>query len=225
MIRRLFVTSIFSVMTAAVAAPVYATCIGDKLAPLTITATEKSVAVEGGTAGGRMLVIGYGRSWDPQRYTSQFERYRAFHATDHLGTVTFERSRPFAADTLWTAVDVQSGRCGTTTAPVDRGERRHKALTKDNIRPSNGQLRKIAADLELAYVIVVRPGAGIWELPVGDGGPEDEDQMPDGKITLDVERLQPLGDSGAPPDRIAKGDVVLVFAPHSAAASFGRVEE
>jgi hypothetical protein len=204
--------------------PAFATpCSGDLLAPLEIAASADSVSVTGGTASSRILVLGYGHSWDPERYSTRFHRYRAYLQADDAGTLRLDRG-PFAADTLWTAIDVASGRCGTTAA-ADPQQHRHKALPKAAVKLNNGQLKKIAAELPLAYLVVVRPGEGVWELSAGDGGPVDDDHALDGKVTLPFDRLAPLGEPGIPYDKVRKGDVVLLFYPHQAAASFGRVED
>jgi len=78
---------------------------------------------------------------------------------------------------IWFAVDLATGETGVATPPdfplleMDLpGEAIPAALNRLELRR------------RFAYLLLVRPGVGAWQLRVGDGGESDEDGEPDGTL-------------------------------------------
>ncbi len=69
----------------------------------------------------------------------------------------------------------------------------------------------------LAEILVIRPGAGpgagVWHLYVGDGGPSDEGGSPNGLLEAALDRMEPLAGSPPPPQTFQKDDIVLLLDP------------
>ena len=164
-------------------------CVGDKLKQLDLVVTAERVEVTGGTANGHILLVSYGQDWDPGRYVRQFKRYQAFVHADGQGILSVQRRG--SADSVWVAIDVESGRCGTTAG--DPAKRRQESIKRDALKLKNGKLKKLDVDLPLAYMVLVRPGAGAWELMAGDGSARDDDgepSKPNGKTSLSLDAME-----------------------------------
>ncbi|HEX8619737.1 MAG TPA: hypothetical protein VF911_19300 [Thermoanaerobaculia bacterium] len=205
--------------------PLSATCLGDKLVPLRFDIEGNKASISGATADATVLFIGYGRSWDGERYASRFERYRAFVTADAKGEATVQFRREFAANGVFAAVDLRSGRCGSVSTSTDDGKDRRKPFDPAAVRPVNGKAKKVIVSRSRAYLVVIRPEVGTWDLLAGDGSALDDDQTVYGIVSFDVAKLQPGRKSGPVPDSIEKGDIILLFSPNQPALSFTRVAE
>jgi hypothetical protein len=87
-------------------------------------------------------------------------------------------------------------------------------LTSDAAKHDNtGQLKKIEWPVSEADLLVVRPGLGAWHLYASQASELDENKTNGGPLRLDVENMQAIGDSPAPPKNLKKGDIVAIFNP------------
>jgi hypothetical protein len=168
-----------------------ATCIGDKLAPLVLDIQANKAAVRNAAANSKILLIGYGRSWDPQRHASRFVRYRSFITADAGGASSVEFRNGFTADSVFAAVDLDTGRCGTVALSSEPGKERQAAFDRTAIKEVNGRPKKVVVALPRGYLVVIRAGTGVWDLLAGDGSAVDDDQSINGVVSFDVGRLQP----------------------------------
>ena len=62
--------------------------------------------------------------------------------------------------------------------------------------------------------LVVRPGTGAWTFRGGDGGVDDDDGQPDGKLALPLDRLVPLAEAPAAPAKAEDRDLWFVLKRH-----------
>ncbi len=211
------------VLAAAVTMPTAgapSSCPGDLSIPLDLAIAGANVTVTGATPKGRILIVGYGRGWNAEEYATTFKRSLSLLKADDRGVLTVEGKA--TEDSVWTAIDVDAGRCGAVgmSSTASRRER----LRNDALERRNEAFTGLTARLPLVQSIVIRPGRGVWELTAGDGGPEDEDHQQNGRTTVALNAMEALGASGPPPDQLQRGDVVLLFSPHQASMAFMRVE-
>lgn len=186
--------------------------------PLPVTVSERQVSVTGAHPNGKVLIVGYERYWS--NYSLKFHRHRAYLSADGTGTVKITPAAGIRPDSVWVAVDVESGRYGVTApakAPIRQTLQAAHALKKGSGR--------LVTELPLAYFVVVRPGEGAWELFAGDGGRQDADGRADGKTELSVTDFKPVAGGGAGPESFRKGDLLLAFSPEQLSFSPVRVGE
>jgi hypothetical protein len=62
-------------------------------------------------------------------------------------------------------------------------------------------------------VLWVRPGTGVWQASVGDGGASDADHTVDGYITLASTGMAAIGSTVPPPDYFLANDTLIVVDP------------
>ena len=195
-------------------------CPGDSALALDVAIDGADVRIAGATPKGRILVVGYGRGWNAQQYTHRLTKSLLLLSADDRGALTVEGK--VTGDSVWTAIDVESGRCGAVgMGAISRRAR----LGQDAIERRNGGRTSLRAQLPLVHGIVIRPGRGLWEVTAGDGGPKDRDFLQDGRTALALEDMEALGTSGSPPQQLERGDIVLLFSPHQTSMDFTRVEK
>lgn len=174
---------------------------------MTMTFGPDDVTVTGVRQGGRLVAFGIGI----HKYNNGglLTRYvKLFVDDDGDGVITF-RPRPLPRRAVWLAID------------VDSGER--VLATPSGVAPAGLDVLSVwrggVADLEVSSdsleTLVVRPGAGAWTLPLGDGGLNDADGLPDGVLTLRLERMERLaGDEKGPPFALPR-DLIVVIHPRT----------
>ena len=59
--------------------------------------------------------------------------------------------------------------------------------------------------------MLVRPGVGVWQKTVGDGGTSDADGRGDGTVLLHPSGFARVTDASAPPTELRDGDVVVAI--------------
>lgn len=170
------------------------------------------VEVQHATRGGTVLVIGFERS--------AHEFSRVFRRIERQGTAAGDGSvrlpmppgHEHVANSFWVAVDLASGDYGAVTGDgrkLREGDLLADALKKDNA----GRRKRVVTRFDSVFMLVIRPGAGAWDLTTGDGGPSDEDGQVNGQIDMDVSRLSRRGTGVTDFDEYREGDLVIVFVP------------
>lgn len=175
------------------------------------------VAVSGVTAKGRAVVFGVAREVGDDDYVTLRTSAEILEDLDGDGKVTLDLEAPLAKESTWVAVD-------TTKCDSDAGAPTGFRLRQVNLRgrgvfkrdDGRGAVEEMRGFVE---ALVVRcgtgPDAGAWIASLGDGGPDDEDGAPDGKLELALDRMVPLSDSPEPPDDFSKDDVVVLIDPNA----------
>jgi hypothetical protein len=164
-----------------------------------------SVQASGLTPAGDVVVLG------AARIAEGYSRHMATGAervsdADGDGIVDVRRGARTPKHSVWIAVDLSSG-VSSVASPDPDGA----ALVREKL--SMGQLRQLTRNGDYVMFLVVRPRVGAWTRTVEDSGVYDSDGTPDLKVKLDVERMQPVGDSPSAPRHLEKTDVVFAVDP------------
>jgi hypothetical protein len=182
-------------------------------APPTLTFTDDAVVIEGIGEGGRVAAFAVVR--DITNFHLTFGRLDALLTDDDKdGVVEWKLERPVPLQSMWAAVDVESGEFAVAT-PGDYPLRR-LAVPANALGASRreGVDALIAEWRALVEILLVRPGEGAWVLTAGaDVEGDEDDDRDNGRIATALEDLQPLGTSPPPPKRIAPKDVLVVMDP------------
>jgi hypothetical protein len=170
-----------------------------------------SVRVTGATPGGKVVVFSVARETElhPVRVV---RRDAIVPDTEGGGEITFELDREVPWQSVWVAVDLESG--AFELATPQGFELREVPMPADAMRPAAGGVDSLADDREVLELLLVRPGLGAWGGIVGDGGVNDATGASNGRVALRLSRLSPVGDSPElTPQVFRPGDVVIGIDP------------
>jgi hypothetical protein len=169
------------------------------------------LAASGLTAGGTVVWYGLERRVDD--YTLQIVRHAQTSAAAADGTAALALGRAAAPASLWIAVDLASGTYDVAAPDGSAPHRLPKPLT--GLLPGAGGAADRLTDTR-SYIeaLVVRPAVGAWTFHGGDGGQDDEDGKPDGRLLLPLDRLQPLATAPAPAAKAGDKDLWFVLDPN-----------
>lgn len=174
---------------------------------MTLTLGSDEITVTGVPRGGRLVAFGIGI--DQYDHGGLLTRYvKLLSDDDGDGIITF-RPRPLSRRAVWLAIDVDSGE--------------HVLATPKGVVPAGldvrGAWRGGRSDFEVSSdsleALVVRPGVGAWTLQMGDGGPNDADRLPDGILTLRLDRMERLAGEEKGPPFVLPRDVIVVIHPRT----------
>ncbi len=188
---------------------------------LTIAFDDARVTAGGANSGAKVIVVGYERRI--QDRVQAVKRHHSVLTADAGGNAVMKPDGGVSPHSVWVAVDVATGRFGTAAPGGGSGQQialRPESLKKDNL----GQLRKFVSRLPRTYLLLVRPGAGAWDLMAGDGGRSDDDLVIDGKIEVSTESMKPMRGYGEAPKNFRKGDLIVGFSPDQLAYFVVRIE-
>jgi hypothetical protein len=172
----------------------------------------QAATVAGATPGGEVVVWGVYRE-RLARISTRVGQLGDRTMADPGGAAQLDLGRDVPGLSVWAAVDLATGRTalgspgGFQWAEIDpKGRRIDKALGR------------LAVDRHSLSVLVVRPGAGSWQLNVFDGGALDEDGAYDGSLRASLSAFLPDRKSGHAPPQFQTGDVVVAVDPDDLAA-------
>jgi hypothetical protein len=183
-------------------------------ASLNLQFNEQTITVHDATPGARVLLFGVTR--DVLRthpvFVGKIIESQFLTDADGDGLVIYDLGKSVPQQGIWVAVDMSSGQY--VAAPSPGYEPVVLPLTSDAAKHDNaGQLKKIEWPVSEADLLVVRPGMGAWHLYASRSSELDENKSNNGPLRLDVEAMQSIGDSPAPPKNLKKGDIVAIFNP------------
>ncbi len=179
-------------------------------APLTVRLEPSAIVAEGLSPHGNVLLFGV--SVESRGFNDAIRRWdRVASDDDGDGRVTFAFEEEIPFRSIWAVVDLRGDDYvvvtpqGTTVPqPVPPGALRPGA--KDEI-----------AGLELtgtvAYVAIIRGGAGAWGLNVDANGRNDDDQTDAAVMRVDPNKLSSLAGNAPPPRVLVPGDLLLIINP------------
>jgi hypothetical protein len=147
-------------------------------------------------------------SHDPQPYRRRISMLANVNRDDDRDGSSHFAVDAVSNESVWIAVDLTSGQLAVASP-------RPELVQRSSERLAPGQIAKIARAGDFLSWFLVRPGAGAWSLTTEDSGIDDADLTNDGKVTLTLARMQPIGDSPAAPHELRAGDILLVVDPHS----------
>jgi hypothetical protein len=182
--------------------------------PLEVSRVGREISVTQGTPESTMLLVGHEQVVE---YSSTiYSRSHYLATTDQNGRAVFVLDHDVAEESLWVAIDRNSGSYGAISgdgSAVRSGVLAASAIGKDD----NGQRKTIEADFDYVYVLAVRPGFEEWEITSADGGTLDDDGVLNGRIRIDVESTKGRSQQDSAMDEVQSGDVIFVFIPHQTA--------
>lgn len=173
---------------------------------------EGALAVSGITPKGEVVWFGVAR--ETSEYSATVVRRDLVLADeDGDGKVRLELGRPVPVFSVWIAVDLATG-AWAAAAPEGSTAAEVPATHRPRGRGEPGRPDWVEIQRDYVEVAVIRPGEGAWGLTLGDGGQDDGDGAPDGRLTASLARMRGLGHSPAAPERFSPRDVVAVIDPN-----------
>lgn len=162
------------------------------------------------TAGKTVWVLGLTR--DVVQYQPRMGHVEVTQLVAADGTFSLKMKTPAPVVSLWLMVDMATGRytIASPTGFVPRHVDYYGNALKSN---GLGEINQVETYLPVADIVVIRPGEGVWTMTAIDGGPDDDDHKADSRTRFVSESMKRVGDSPAPPKKIAKGDVVFILDP------------
>lgn len=186
--------------------------IADQGTPPEIELTESAVIVHGVPIGHSVLIFGCGQ--DVQHYVTTLRRWEKILEHRDRADPTVELDHPVPLASVWLAADLTTGLSGVAVPsgmPL-------RDLPHPLHRPAE-TATDLALELQMAELVLVRPGAGggVWGLRIGDGGAADADSLTNGVLRAEVKNMWSVGESPPAPKGLAAGDLVLVVDPNELA--------
>jgi hypothetical protein len=171
---------------------------------LTASFTSKSISITGVSPSARVFVCGYGRhevagadSWSRQATITQ---------STAAGTAEIPiETPPLDLCSIWLIVDLSSGVHVVLSPP---GGHPREAAASPLVA---SDLRGVAFHHPAIDAIIVRPPLGAWRAAAVDGRTSDGDGRNDGRTTLGLETLTPIGDTPHGPAVLVPGDIVFAI--------------
>jgi hypothetical protein len=176
--------------------------------PIITTVDGQSVSATGLTPGGAAAVL---TSWRVKANGSWYssQTWRDTQA-DPVGAISVTFDHTFPPGALVVVVDVSSGRVHLHDVGTARFER--TAVGAQQLqRDDAGDVAEVLSPNESAFIMLVRPGEGIWVQIASDGGAGDDDGSVNGRVRTDPANLQPIAGSGAAPQVIQSNDLLFVM--------------
>lgn len=180
---------------------------------LAVTFEEAAVVAAGLTPGGDAVFWSVGR--EPLGAVQRVVRHHGLAVVDALGEARFEPdTSAVLLKSVWSVADLETGALAIAAPPG--------FVLREIPFPGNGfavgapgrvnRLRHPKSALDL---LMIRPGVGAWRLRAHDTGAKDRDGEDDDRVMTDLDDLEPFDPAGPePPERFARGDVVVVVDPH-----------
>jgi hypothetical protein len=175
--------------------------------PPTIRFEPQAVVASGLTPGGQVVWFGVAREIADE-VTTMVRRDAIAADDDRDGTVRLELTREVPWKSVWIAVDLATGEYAA--AAPEGYPLRLVPWRGMGILQGQGGPDRIEEARSFVELLVVRPELGAWGYTAGDGGPRDEDGVPDNRLRMALERVVPIGASPAPPERLQPTDLVAL---------------
>jgi hypothetical protein len=177
-----------------------------------ITFDKSSVSVAGISPNGRMVLFGVAREIAEDDVATLVRRSQVLSDDDSDGVVKLDLGRDVPLRSVWVAVDLATGQVTAAAPegyPLRRVNWRGVGIARGNPRADRVEDARRSAE-----VLLVRPGAGAWQLTVGDGGEGDDDGAADGKLAAALDRMTPVAGTDPPPARFDPKDIVVLIDPN-----------
>lgn len=176
---------------------------------LALTITAQSVVASGVTPGSKVVLFAVGLV--PGGYDSAVVRWRTTVVDhDRDGSISFEPERGVPWKSIWTAVDLTSGKYAIGAPPefpVRSAPLLPNAFRKTDASTVNTFLHAHTF-VDLLYVT---PAGGAWAIRANDGGAEDGDSASDGTTTILLEKLQPIDTGDERPKAFMPGGLLFAI--------------
>jgi hypothetical protein len=192
------------------------------LARPALSLEAEAVVASGITPRGRVVWLGVAREVAEHAATI-VRREEIGRDDDGDGVVRFELGRAVPFQSIWVAVDLESGAWSAATPegfPLRELDLPGRGAVRGQGRPD-----WIETTRGYVHLLVVRPGQGAWGLRVGDGGIDDEDGEGNGVLVASLARLRGVSASLAAPERFSPRDLWIVLDPTRMEIAVGQIAE
>jgi hypothetical protein len=177
-----------------------------------ITFDKSSVAVAGISPKGKAVLFSVAREVADDDVATVVRRSQVLPDDDGDGGVKLDLGHDVPFRSVWVAVDLATGQVAAA-APEGYPLRLVNWRGVGIVR-GNSHADRVEDARAFAEVLLVRPGAGAWQLTVGDGSAGDDDGAADGKIAAALDRMTPVAGTDPPPARFDPKDVVVLIDPN-----------
>ena len=162
----------------------------------------------------RQEVLLFGVSLEPQGFANATRRWsRVGTDDDGDGTITFAFDKAIEFRSVFAVVDLRGGDY-LILKPDGYDQLIPRTLDPAALR--RGEKAGEVAGLDLAgpmaYIAVVRGGAGAWGMAAHQNGHNDDDHASP-VLRVDPAKLTPLAGNAPPPAVLTPGDVILIINP------------
>ncbi|MGN6184317.1 MAG: hypothetical protein ACTHQM_11755 [Thermoanaerobaculia bacterium] len=181
-------------------------------ANLQIELAPARVSMTGVTPGGKVIVFAV--TLQSERGMQTLRRFEQVMVDDDRnGIVVLDPNGGVPLRSIWTAVDLASGaKAIRVPAGFDLNDRQIDA--REFRKDPAGVLDAFFQEALSLDFLLVRPGAGAWQLRAREGGSRDGDRARDGKLSVVFEDAQPMDtDFGKAPKHLKAGDVLIAIDP------------
>jgi hypothetical protein len=177
--------------------------------PPVIALSHGRVTVTNLSPGTTVAIFGMGREEGPT--VSLMRWQRAVDDTDRDGAVELPLNRPIPADSVWFAVDVETGAIGTALPPFSRF--RARAFAPEMlVQGAGAKIDRFIVNKGMVDLLVVRPRVGAWTGYAADGHGSDGDRAYDGRSTVIFTDGRSLHGNAPAPAHLTPRDVIIAVA-------------
>lgn len=180
---------------------------GVGVAQLSVSFGIDDVTVSGMTKGGEATLVSLSRE-SKNWMTTVTPLSVLLSDDDGDGEETYYLGSPVVKRSVWVVADVLTGNA-IVVSPGQAGVQA-KLDPDQAIQKGPGGLYNILEDSRSVLdLTVIRRKAGAWHIRAWDGGKNDADLQPDGKIQIDSQNMTPLTSGGSVLKDFQVGDVLL----------------
>ncbi len=186
-----------------------------RAASLALSFGDRSVTINGVTPGGDVAFFAIAKepSTSVPAIPLKTEYALVLHDDDRDGKVIFVRERALPAIGIWVAVDIGTGQWVASGSPGF--DARLIALPEFVQHDDTGQLRKLSAAVPEMYVLLVRPGTGVWGIHAAKTSALDESSHGERRLRIDVTRMVSVSTSLPAPISFERGDILALIEPEA----------
>jgi hypothetical protein len=171
-----------------------------------ITFESNRVTANGFHAGREVILFGVGTA--PGPYFVRQLQYTQTLTADANGSVSYEIADGVPRRSVWFAVDAQT-RDYAVAAPATSAARPLLAPPA-SVAGSQGATDLLSINAELADVLIVRPGVGVWTGSCGRNSRKDGNRGKSGAMHLPLDQIASTSKTKGHPDVILPSDLIIV---------------
>jgi hypothetical protein len=175
-----------------------------------ITFQNQAVVAGGLTPGASVAWFSVEYRIDAEYSSDLTQRYAVGTAAAD-GTARLDLAQPPAPRSYWMAVDLGTGAYALATPNNYRIAKAPSPPTLDTTAAA--QSDALVETRQYVMGLLVRPGVGAWTFGASDGNSIDQDGEVNGHLRVALDRLTPLTNGPAAPEKAAPNDLWLIVDP------------
>ena len=169
-------------------------------------AFESNRVIANGFHSGREIVL-FGVGTAPGPYFLRLLQYTQTLTADANGSVSYQIADGVPQRSVWFAVDSQT-RDYAVAAPAGSAARPLLASPAP-VAGSQGATDSLSINAELADVLIVRPGVGVWTGSCGKNSRKDANRGKSGAMYLPLDQIESIAKPKTHPDLILPSDLII----------------